>query len=151
MDPKPVQRPHPRVYYGGISAAGARVAARRCDGFYPTFTDPLATADRYREVLAALPDQLGQVDRSTADFSLLCVVSARVDDAMTGPEFGKGSASKLLDDLAALAAEGFSLAVLHLDTSNGSQDEWLRQLDMVGEQIIGPAASLASAGRWRAA
>lgn len=151
MDPKPIQRPHPPIFYGGVSTTGAKVAARLCDGFYPTFADPLATADRYRDVVAGLPDHLGAVGRKVEDFSLLCVVSARVDAALTGAEFGKGSAAKVLDDLANLADEGFSLAVLHIDTRDGTQQEWLRQLDAVGEQIIEPAGQLTPAGQWRAA
>jgi alkanesulfonate monooxygenase SsuD/methylene tetrahydromethanopterin reductase-like flavin-dependent oxidoreductase (luciferase family) len=40
MDPKPVQKPRPPIVYGGVTAAGARRAARFSDGLYPLFLDP---------------------------------------------------------------------------------------------------------------
>jgi probable F420-dependent oxidoreductase len=151
MDPKPVQSPGPPIYYGGITTAGARIAAECCDGFYPTFTDPMARADRYDETLATVADSLADANRRIADFALLAVVSARVDAAMAGDEFGKGSPAKVLEDLAALAQRGFSLAVLHLDTRDGTLDEWHRQLDAVGELLVGPAGQISAEGPWRQA
>lgn len=151
MDPKPVQIGGPRVYYGGVSRRGAQIAAGCCDGFYPTFTDGRATADRYRSTVDALPGMLSHVGRRSEDFSLLAVLSARVDDDPAQPGLGKGPAAKVLDDLALLADEGFSLVVLHLDTVTGDPDEWLRQLDLFGEHVVGPAAGIASSGPWRPA
>ncbi len=150
MDPKPVQVPGPRIYYGGVSATGAAVAARCCDGFYPTFTDPLAAADRYHEVIASLPDRLESAGRVPDEFSLLAVLTVRIDETHGGG-FGKGTAAKVLDDLAALAAEGFSLVVVHLDTLDGSLSEWHRQVDLVGEQLVSRAAELSPTGSWRQA
>jgi probable F420-dependent oxidoreductase len=150
MDPKPVQQPRPRIYYGGISATGASIAASVCDGFYPTFTDPLATADRYRGLIDSLPQRLADSGGSENDFSLLGVLSARVD-TRTDLGLGKGPVSKILEDLDALGAEGFSLLVLHLDTLDGSSSEWLRQLDLIGEHLVEPAAAIEAAGRWRPA
>lgn len=151
MDPKPAQRRRPPLYYGGVTAAGARLAAECFDGFYPTFTDPLATADRYDTLIGTVRDALASRDRSVDDFSLLAVVSARVDPAMGSAEFGKGSLSKVLDDLGALADRGFSLAVLHLDTRDGTLGEWHRQLDAIGEHLVTPVAELQVSGGWREA
>jgi probable F420-dependent oxidoreductase len=149
MDPKPVQSMGPPIYYGGITPAGARLAAECCDGFYPTFTDPMARADRYDGIIAAVADSLESARRSISDFALLAVVSVRVDAAMGTEEFGKGSPAKVLDDLAGLARRGFSLAVLHLDTRDGTLDEWHRQLDAVGELLVEPAVGLVAEGGWR--
>lgn len=151
MDPKPAQHPRPRIYYGGITRAGLGIATGGCDGFYPTFADPQATADRYRELLAELPDRLEAANRAPADFSLLCVLSARIDSGAKRPGLGNGPATKVLDDLAALAAEGFSLVVLHFDTLDGARSEWLRQLDLFGEHIVGPAETITASGGWRQA
>src|SRR5260221_8213825 len=35
LEPKPVQKPHPPIVFGAVSAAGARRAARTSDGLYP--------------------------------------------------------------------------------------------------------------------
>jgi alkanesulfonate monooxygenase SsuD/methylene tetrahydromethanopterin reductase-like flavin-dependent oxidoreductase (luciferase family) len=152
MDPKPLQHPRPPIYYGGVTRAAARIAARGCDGFYPTFVDPQATSDRYKPVLAELPELLAAEGRSQAEFALLAVLSARVD-AGGGAEagrgaLGKGSPAKILMDLETLAAAGFSTVVLHLDTLDGSHDEWCRQLDLVGEHVLPEAARISHDGGW---
>ncbi len=149
MDPKPIQAPRPRIYYGGVTRRGAQLAASCCDGFYPTFTDARADARRYRQVITELPSILEEVGRTPDDFSLLCVLSARIDAGAEG--FGKGSVGKVLADLEALAEEGFSLVVLHLDTRNGELDEWQRQLHLFGEHVLSAADQMSSAGPWRAA
>lgn len=151
MDPKPLQPGGPRIYYGGVSRRGAQLAASCCDGFYPTFTDGQATPDRYRSVLDELPSMLEAAGRGVEDFSLLCVLSARVDDELAEPGLGEGPVDKVLADLALLAAEGFSLVVVHLDTLTGDHDEWLRQLDLFGEHIVEPASELSPRGPWRPA
>ena len=39
QDPKPVQKPHPPIVFGGNTIRGARRAARFCNGLYPLFLD----------------------------------------------------------------------------------------------------------------
>ncbi len=151
MDPKTYQQPRPRLYYGGVSRRGAQLAARHCDGFYPTFTDAQATPKRYRAIIDELPSMLDESGGKPAEFALLCVLSARLDDDPTIAGLGKGSASKVVDDLGRLAAEGFSLVVLHLDTRTGALAEWIRQLDAVGEFILPQAADILPSGPWMSA
>ena len=63
MDPKPVQRPHPPIIYGGTTPLGARVAARSCDGLYPMFPSPRAQPqdkDDLLEIIRREADQNGR-------------------------------------------------------------------------------------------
>ncbi|HTO01314.1 MAG TPA: TIGR03619 family F420-dependent LLM class oxidoreductase [Microthrixaceae bacterium] len=151
MNPKPLQKPRPRMYYGGVTKRGARLAAEHCDGFYPTFTDSRATADRYGDLIAQLPQMLDSAGTRVEDFSLLCVLSARIEEAEDDLGFGKGPVNKVMEDLSALAEQGFSLVVLHLDTRNGDFDEWQRQLDLFGDLIVDPVAEIRATGDWQPA
>ena len=47
QDPKPVQKPHPPIVFGGNTIRGARRAARFCNGLYPLFLDSHVEAGRY--------------------------------------------------------------------------------------------------------
>lgn len=149
MDPKPLQRPGPRIYYGGVTGRGAELAARCCDGFYPTFTDGQAEATRYAALISQLPRMLSEADRSPDEFSLLCVLSARIDPECDG--FGKGPVDRVLADLADLADQGFSLVVIHIDTLTGSFDQWRHQVDLFGAHILSAADQFEPAGPWRVA
>ena len=44
MEPKPVQKPHPPVWFGGSAPAGMRRAARHGDGFMGAGSQTTAAA-----------------------------------------------------------------------------------------------------------
>jgi probable F420-dependent oxidoreductase len=77
MEPKPVQKPHPPVWFGGGAPAALRRAVRHGDGFFGAgstttvdFTDQVATVRR----------ELEEQDRDPADFGIAKRVYITVDD-----------------------------------------------------------------------
>lgn len=151
MDPKPVVPPP--IVFGGVTNAAARIAARQCDGFFPTFTDPLATVDRYGSVLGVLEDELGRNGRDRSQMCLLGVVTARVlpgSRSSDDRQLAKGTVEEVVVDIAQLAARGFSHLVVHLDCRSGTMDELWEQLELVGGKVLPAVRELAPAGGWRA-
>jgi probable F420-dependent oxidoreductase len=63
MDPKPVKKPRPPIIFGGVVPAGARRAARYCDGFYPIFLDPQAEPKRFAPLLDEIRREAGRLGR----------------------------------------------------------------------------------------
>jgi Luciferase-like monooxygenase len=61
--PKPIQQPHPPIYFGGESDAAIRRVADLGQGWYPFSLDPDALADR----LAVLDLHLARQGRSRGD------------------------------------------------------------------------------------
>lgn len=150
MDPKPAAVPP--IVFGGVTKTAARLTAQLCDGFYPTFVDPLATPDRYDEVLDVLGEELERVGRSPAEMHLLAVLRVRLLDAPdpAARMLGTGTAEEIVDDLGALAARGFSHVVVHLDCPTGTMSEYLDRLERFGTTVVPAAGSITSAGPWAA-
>ena len=88
MDPKPVQKPHPPIWYGGVTPIAAKRAARRCDGFYPMYLDAVTrpeTFDHLREEIAREAERIG---RDLTGFKLGGFCQMRLDDdAANDPRF----------------------------------------------------------------
>lgn len=149
MDPKPATQPP--IVFGGVTNLAARIAARHCDGFYPTFVDTKAEPKRYDSVLIELEKELDRVGRSTADMTLLAVVSARVLDANRTADdraFCKGTAEEVIEDMAALGKQGFSHLVVHLDCRSGTVTELLEQTARLSEQVAPHVRGLTPFGGW---
>jgi probable F420-dependent oxidoreductase len=148
MDPKP--RRVPPIVFGGVSPLAGRITARSCDGFYPTFVDPLATPDRYRDVQDQIRREAQRVGRTEGDIAMLAVVSARIDRAdPVSPGMCKGSPARIIDDLGSLANEGFSLAVMHIDCRTGTASEHRDQIEMLADEVLPAARDITAAGEWR--
>ena len=155
MDPKPVQKPRPPIVYGGVTRAGARRAARLCDGFYPLLLDPGADPFRY----AALQDDVRRVldaeRRDPATFFMLAATSMRITDASDPLARRKarpictGTAEQVLDDLSRFARAGYSLVVCAFDCPSHSVDELCDQIERAGSEVIEHAAGLDAAGGWK--
>ena len=60
MEPKPVQKPHPPVWFGGNAPAGMRRAARHGDGFMGAGSQ---TTSSYAEQVAMVKDELAVQNR----------------------------------------------------------------------------------------
>lgn len=54
--PVPLQRPHPRIWCGGNSAAAMRRAALKCDGWSPFFVPPGPSASHLSDALVTIED-----------------------------------------------------------------------------------------------
>lgn len=149
MDPKPAAKPRPPIIFGGTSNVTARLAARSCDGFYPTFPDPAAEPGRYAKVQDEIRREADRIGRDLSDFSMIGVVSARIDDPGAGPHrLCKGEVGPVLEDLEEFAQEGYSLMILHLECPSATVAEQMEQIDRFGREVIPVAKDLKAAGGW---
>jgi alkanesulfonate monooxygenase SsuD/methylene tetrahydromethanopterin reductase-like flavin-dependent oxidoreductase (luciferase family) len=153
MDPKPVQKPRPPIIFGGVVPAGARRAARYCDGFYPIFLDPQAEPNRFAPLLDEIRREAGRLGRDLSRFFLMAVASARLT-VPGDPQHGKkprpictGAAEQLLSDLQRFADAGYSLVVLIFDCL-GRVEELETQIQRFGEEVIPAAKGIRAKGGW---
>ena len=156
MDPKPMQQPHPPIVFGGVSRAGARRAARLCDGFYPLFIHPRARPHDFDHLHDEIRREAERVDRDLSDFLMIGVVGARLtsaDDPSVQREprpICEGSAEMILADLEEFAEAGYSLMVVEHDCRDTkSAAELFERVEAFGEEIIPTAAGFKAGGEWR--
>ena len=156
MDPKPVQRPRPPIIYGGVTAAGARRAARLCDGFYPIFLDSHAEPGRYAKAQEVIRRELERQHKDPAEFAMIGVSSARLtaaDDpqARANPRrICTGTPDQVLADLERFAQAGYSLIVCFFDCPSGQRQELEDQMQQFSEQVLPHAAGITAQGEWKA-
>ncbi|MGW3471479.1 LLM class flavin-dependent oxidoreductase [Saccharopolyspora sp. NPDC000995] len=83
MEPKPFQKPHPPIWFGGSSPAALRRAVRHGNGFFGAGSSPTAQfAEQVRTVVAALAEQ----ERDSAEFPIAKRVYVAIDES---PERGR--------------------------------------------------------------
>ena len=154
MDPKPIQRPHPPLIYGGVTAGGARRAIRYCDGFYPIFLDTYADPTRYADLQDLIRREGEKLKRDLSRFSMIGVASARLTAANAPEAQAKrrrictGTSEQVLGDLARFAEAGYSLVILFFDCPSGQMAELEEQIHHCGQEIIPPAARIIPKGEW---
>lgn len=141
MDPKPLQRPHPPLLYGATTPAGARRAARCCDGLYPILLDPQAGAGRFDPLLDEVRREAERIGRDLTGFRLACFTSGRVEDA---PREGArpllvGSLEQVLEDVEALARHGYGHVTVYPHVPSGTVSEFLETVERLGAELAGPA------------
>lgn len=155
MDPKPVQKPRPLIIFGGVSKAGARRAARLCDGFYPIFLDPYADPARFAPLQDEIRREAAGIRRDLSEFRMLGIASARITDAAqaearrTPRRICSGTGEQILEDLQRFADAGYSLIVCFFDCPSGSVNELLEQIDRFGQEVIPPAKKIKPRGEWK--
>ena len=155
MDPKPVQKPRPPIIFGSISPAGARRAARFCDGFFPIFLDPHSDPQRYTREQEIIRREAEALDKDLSDFWMIGCQSTHItdpdhEDARRSPRWtNSGTAEQILEDLQAFAAAGYGLMILHFDCPSGSVDELEEQIERAGEEILPAAKGIQAAGEWK--
>jgi probable F420-dependent oxidoreductase len=153
MDPKPAQKPRPPIVFGGVVAAGARRAARLCDGFYPIFLDTYAEPARYAALQDEIRRELEARRRDLAKFHMMAVASARI----TGPRDPvaslrqrpvlTGTAEQVLSDLQRFADQGYWLIVIIFD-AGGTVEGLEEQIQRFGEEVIPAARAIKAKGGW---
>lgn len=126
VDPKPLQRPHPPVLFGGTAEASLRRAGRMADGWVSSS----------RAELSALADSIAIVRTAAADagrdpFSLRFVCRAVVKVRSDARAPLTGSLEDIREDLEALADAGMTEAFIDLNFD-----------PLVGSPDADPAASL---------
>ena len=77
MSPKPVQKPHPPLWFGGRHPTGLRRAARMADGFMGAGS---TSTSQFREHVKTILGELGRLGRDPADFPISKRVYIAVDD-----------------------------------------------------------------------
>ncbi len=77
MEPKPVQKPHPPVWFGANGPAALRRATRLGDGFFGAGSAPTA---RFAEQVQIVRQALADAGRPAADFPIAKRVYIAVDD-----------------------------------------------------------------------
>jgi probable F420-dependent oxidoreductase len=155
MDPKPVQKPRPPIVYGGVTAAGARRAARLCDGLYPLFLDPGADPFRYSVLQEVARRELQSQKRDPGSFVMMAATSMRITDASDPVAARKhrpictGTSAQVLEDLERFARAGYSLVVCAFDCPSHSVDELGEQIERAGRDVLPEAVGIAPAGGWK--
>ena len=155
MDPKPVQRPRPPIIYGGVSKAGAKRAARLCDGLFPLFLDPGSDPSRATALQDVVRRELDAQGRDPGDFLMLAGVSMRITDVSDPVVRRKprpictGTAEQVLEDLARFGAAGYSLVVALFDCPSHSVDELVEQIERAGRDVLPAATGIAPKGCWK--
>jgi len=77
MEPKPVQKPYPPIWFGGSAPAGMRRAVRHGDGFMGAGSQ---TTVQFAEQVGVVRDELGVQGRDPATFRIGKRVYVHVDD-----------------------------------------------------------------------
>jgi probable F420-dependent oxidoreductase len=77
MEPKPVQKPHPPVWFGGSAAAGMRRAVRHADGFIGAGSQ---TTAQFAEQVKVVREELSVQGREPATFRIGKRVYVHVED-----------------------------------------------------------------------
>lgn len=107
MEPKPVQRPYPPIWFGAHVPAALRRAVRNGDGFFGAGS---STTERFAEQVTLVRQMVAEQDRDPAGFPIAKRVYIAVDDNATrGRERMRAALSELYgnpDDLSAVAVCG---------------------------------------------
>jgi probable F420-dependent oxidoreductase len=148
IDPKPIQKPRPPIYYGGVTVAGIKRALRYCDGFYPIVTESDVNHARFAQLRDQIHQTAEEIGRELAGFDLItlvmCRLTAPTKRAHQQHPFLDGSAEEILNDLSKLASYGYSHCTLHLDVRSGTLAEFIEMMDRIGEEVVPEAAKLRS-------
>jgi probable F420-dependent oxidoreductase len=143
MDPKPVQKPHPPIWYGGVTEVAARRAARSCDGFYPMFLDAHRRPETFEPMREAIQREGERIGRDLRGFRLGGFCQVRVtDDAERDPRFNgrrpllTGTAEQILEDIEHFADFGYSHLTIHLDCPSATKSEWSEQLERFAAEVL---------------
>ena len=146
MEPKPVQTPHPPVWFGGSAPAGMRRAARHGDGFMGAGSQ---TTERFAEQVAIVREELAAQGRDPASFQIgkrvyvhveddRALARRRLEDALRRHYGGgdwyqhmvAGSAEECVAGVRAVAEAGAALILL-----NPLEDDQ-RQLERLASEVI---------------
>ncbi len=77
MEPKPVQKPYPPIWFGGSALAGMRRAVRHGDGFMGAGSQTVA---QFAEQVRVVRDELSEQGRDPSTFRIAKRVYVHVDD-----------------------------------------------------------------------
>ncbi len=141
FEPKPVQKPHPPVWVGGMSRPAMRRAVRLGDVWYPMLNDqvkPLDSLQRLRAGIAAIRD-LAEREGRDPDTVGVAVRVVRHGDPLAPASDGDrrlfaGSADELAADLSALRELG--IAAVDFRFTQTSADAALSAMQALQRDIV---------------
>ena len=147
LDPKPVQKPHPPLWYGGITPVSARRAARYCQGFYPLYGDVNVDPALYAHLREVILREGEQLQRDLSQFTLGALICARLVDGSEPHHWQQrpgltGSAEQILEDIERFAAYGYSHISLHFDCPSGQVSEVEEQIARFAAEVLPEARRL---------
>jgi probable F420-dependent oxidoreductase len=144
FEPKPVQVPHPPLWFGGRSLASLDRAARLGSGWAPA--GGLLGKGPWFEEPAQLPDLLARVHDTRAELGIdtpfdvsLPVVNPRIGPGHTQlpPRFVPESAQQIVDEVGRLAALGVTwTSVTRPNADERSLDAHLENLRWLAEEVL---------------
>ena len=145
LEPKPVQKPHPPIVFGAVTAAGARRAARTSDGLYQMFLDSYADPGRFEHLREAVLREAARIGRDISGFRLCAFASGLVTDP--GDELARreprptltGTAEQVVSDLERFAAHGYSHVTMHFHVRSGTIGELFELVERSAAEVL-PAA-----------
>ena len=95
MNPKPVQKPHPPVFFGGESEAALRRVASHGQGWYGFRLTPAMLAER----LSKLDVELARVGRKRADVQIFASPHGKANDSESFKAFRDLGVAQLLSPI----------------------------------------------------
>lgn len=120
--PKPVQKPHPPLWFGGESRAALKRVVQQGDGWFPAFISP--------EEFAQKAGELKQ----------LCAEQGRDFSSLTICVFSPNRAHATLDAIRAYRQHGASIMLAPL--GNPNLNEFIEQLKQFREEVMEPARTI---------
>jgi probable F420-dependent oxidoreductase len=151
MEPKPLQKPHPPIVFGAVTAAGARRAARCADGLYPMFLDAYADPGRFGHLREEVLREAERAGRDLGGFRLYAFASGLVVDE--GDELAQrdprptltGTAEQVVSDLERFAANGYAHVTMHFHVRSGTIGELFEIAERFAEDVLPAAREIAAA------
>src|SRR3954471_16466341 len=150
LEPKPVQAPHPPLVYGAVTEAGARRAARTCDGIYPMFLDSYGDPARSGHLREAVLREAERIGRDVSSFRMYAFCSGLVcaagdEPALRSPRMTlTGAPDQVLADIERFAAAGYSHLTMHFDVRSGTMSEYLEIVTRFAEDVLPAARSISA-------
>jgi probable F420-dependent oxidoreductase len=126
--PRPVQRPHPPIWFGVGGPRGLRVAARLGDGWLGAGS---SSAEQFLERAARLREELGRVGRAVETFPLGKRVYLSIDPSL---ESARAALAPVLD--AAYAAPGLTDRVAVVGPPEHCAEQVLRLIDGGARHLV---------------
>ncbi len=119
VDPKPLQRPHPPMLFGGTAEASLRRAGRMADGW---ISSSRAELDSLNSSIATVRTAADEAGRDADTLRFVCRAVVKVRSTMRAPL--TGTLAEIREDMAVLAGTGMTEAFvdLNFDPLVGSPD-----------------------------
>jgi len=122
MEPKPFQKPHPPVWFGGSAPAALRRAVRLGDGFFGAGS---SSTDQFAEQVTVVREALAEAGRDPASFPVAKRVYIAID-----ADAGRARA-RVNDGLERIY--GARIPAIEAGAVAGTRDDCLRELRRVAE------------------